>query len=111
MKNEDLLFSPIDDFMYQNYPTQLQVDSLPSIKSESEAVVNEDDDDASPLVRQDSIPALTGNTHIMMERDLFEKKYSLTQNGKKLEMSEKHFWPIFFGYSANSLSRDKNSLA
>ena len=42
-KNEDLLFSPIDDFMHQNYPDQLQVESLPSIKSESEAVVNEDD--------------------------------------------------------------------
>lgn len=40
---------------------------------------------------RDSIPGLTGNSHILMERDFFQKKYALEQNGKKMEMSETHF--------------------
>ena len=40
---------------------------------------------------RDSIPGLTGNSHILMERDFFQKKYALEQNGKKIEMSETHF--------------------
>ena len=69
MKNEDLFFSPIDEFMKQNLAETPAVESQPSNKSENEAPEGEEDD--SPLIRQDSVPGLTGNTHIMMERDFF----------------------------------------
>ena len=109
MKNEDLVFSPIDEFMKQNFPEKPAVESQPSHRSENDAP--KDEEDESPLFRQDSVPGLTGNTHILMERDFFQNKYSLTQNGKKLELSEKHFHPIFFGKSANALRKNKESLA
>ena len=41
-----------------------------------------------------------------MERDFFEKKYELEQNGKKLELSETHFQPIFFAKGTNELRSD-----
>lgn len=66
---------------------------------------NQSDGNSSSDSR-DSVPALTGNTHILMERDFFEKKYELEQNGKKIELSDTHFQPIFFAKGTNELRGD-----
>ena len=73
-KNEDLFFSPIDEYMKQNFGSES------GDKKKTEVVEGESDGNDSSDSR-DSVPALTGNTHILMERDFFEKKYELEQNG------------------------------
>jgi len=62
--NEDLFFSPIDEYIREHFPDAQQSE-------------DEKDDERKSSDSRDSVPGLTGNSHILMERDFFEKKYEL----------------------------------
>ena len=65
----DLLFSPIDKFIAENFPE-------PGSEGKAQEVIDSAESSKSNDSRE-SVPALTGNTHITMERDFFERKYEL----------------------------------
>lgn len=46
---------------------------------------------------------VTGNGHILMERDRYSKRYELEQHGKKIEIGDTHFQPIFFAQDVEEL--------
>ena len=92
--NEDLLFSPIDEYMKElqtHFPNSPTSDG--KVRDAAQLVSSEDSSDSRTNSQNSrkSVPELTGAAHILMERDLLEDKYDLMQNGKRIVLKDEHF--------------------
>ena len=102
-KNADLFFSPVNEFMKQEYESQKK------LEGGSQSDEKSDKGSAGSSDSGGSKPGLTGSKHIMMERNVFANNYVLEQVGtdaKTWEMCKEHFQPIFFARNTNELRDD-----
>ena len=116
--NEDLFFSPIDEYMRTHMTEREIKEEEASIKPKVVVSSDESEDELNEDCLS-QIPRLTGKAHILMERNkmVYSKEsginphsvYDLIQNGKKLDMCSEHFQPIFFAKDTKKLSKNKDA--